>query len=67
MPPAPDGVKYLNRDSCSAMQMKALSGNLVRNGSFEDGRWWPAGWDPCDKLGTFWVRGRHRRQALHPH
>ena len=57
LPPAPDGVKYLNRDSFSAMQMKALSGNLVRNGSFEDGRWWPAGWDPCDKLGTFWVPG----------
>jgi hypothetical protein len=39
------------------MQMKALSGNLVLNGSFEEGRWWPAGWDPCDKLGTFWVAG----------
>ena len=57
LPAAPDGVKYLNRDSCDAMQMKALGGNLVKNGSFEDGRWWPAGWDPCDKLGTLWAAG----------
>jgi hypothetical protein len=57
LPLAPDGVKYLNWDSYSAMQMKALSGNLVKNGSFEQGRWWPIGWDPCDKLGTIWAEG----------
>jgi len=56
LPVAPDGVKYLNRDSYEAMQQKSL-GNAVKNGSFEEGRYWPYGWDPCDKLGTLWVAG----------
>ena len=39
------------------LELQALSGNLVANGSFESGRYWPHKWDPIDNLGTFWVEG----------
>ena len=54
---APDGVHYANRRSYEAWQQKALAPNLLSNGSFERGRYWPLGWDPVDRLGTFWVNG----------
>jgi len=54
---APDGVPYDNESSAEVMQMKALSGNLVVNGSFEAGRYWPYGWQPTDGLTTFWESG----------
>lgn len=57
---APDKVLYANRRSYEAMQEKALGPNLLPNGSFEQGRYWPAGWDPVDRLGTFWVKGGTR-------
>lgn len=41
----------------AALQLKALSPNLVPNPSFETGRWWPRHWDPVDRLGTHWARG----------
>lgn len=53
---APDGSEYANVRSRDVMQKKALSGNLIKNGSFERGRYWPANWDPVDGLGTFWLR-----------
>jgi hypothetical protein len=54
---APDGVPYDNESSFDAMQMKALSENLVANGSFEEGRYWPYGWQATDGLTTFWIAG----------
>ncbi len=54
---APDGIPYDNESSAEAMQMKALSANLVANGSFEAGRYWPYGWQPTDGLSTFWDTG----------
>ena len=54
---APDGVLYADRNSYEVMQMKPLGPNLLTNGSFEVGRYWPLGWDPMDRLGTFWVQG----------
>lgn len=54
---APDGVRYGDTRCRRVMQKKALSRNLLPNGSFEKGRYWPAGWEPIDRLGTFWVRG----------
>jgi hypothetical protein len=54
---APDRVPYDNESSAEVMQMKALSGNLVVNGSFEAGRYWPSGWQPTDGLTTFWESG----------
>lgn len=45
----PDGPKDL--------APPAIKSGLLRNGSFEEGRWWPAGWDPVDKLGTIWADG----------
>jgi hypothetical protein len=54
---AADGVPYDNESSAEVMQMKALSGNLVANGSFETGRYWPYGWQPTDGLTTFWESG----------
>jgi hypothetical protein len=54
---APDGVPYDNEDSQLLMQLKPLSGNLVQNGSFEGGRYWPYGWQATDGLTTFWVPG----------
>jgi Zn finger protein HypA/HybF involved in hydrogenase expression len=41
----------------AALQLKAISKNLVPNGSFERGRWWPYLWEPVDRLGSFWVEG----------
>lgn len=43
--------------SPDALQLKALSPNLVQNGSFEQGRYWPYYWDPVDRMGTLWVEG----------
>jgi hypothetical protein len=54
---APDGVPYDNADSFDAMQLKATSANLLPNGSFEAGRYWPYGWDATDGLTTFWAPG----------
>ncbi|KPK65293.1 MAG: hypothetical protein AMK73_03310 [Planctomycetes bacterium SM23_32] len=54
---APDGVPYDNEGSFDVMQMKALSTNLVANGSFEQGRYWPYGWQATDGLTTFWIEG----------
>ena len=54
---AADGVPYADKASYELMQQKPLTGNLVTNGSFEEGRYWPFGWDPVDRLGTFWVEG----------
>ena len=39
------------------MQLKAVSANLLANGSFEAGRYWPYGWDATDGLTTFWAPG----------
>jgi len=54
---APDGVPYDNESSQRLMKMKALTGNLIRNGSFESGRYWPYGWQATDGLTTFWTTG----------
>ena len=54
---APDGVRYANRQTYELMQMKALSGNLLKNPSFEQGRYWPYNWEPTDRLGTLWIKG----------
>ncbi|MCK4284281.1 MAG: hypothetical protein KAX44_08190 [Candidatus Brocadiae bacterium] len=54
---APDGVPYDNKSSFDVMQMKALTGNLLQNGSFETGRYWPHGWQATDGLTTFWGGG----------
>ncbi len=54
---APDGVPYDGEQSQRLMQVKALSPNLLRNGGFERGRYWPAGWQFTDGLTTFWVAG----------
>jgi hypothetical protein len=54
---APDGIPYDNESSFGVMQMKALSVNLIANGSFESGRYWPYGWQATDGLTTFWVQG----------
>ena len=54
---APDGIPYDNEGSLRIMQMKPLSGNLMANGSFETGRYWPYQWQPTDGLTTFWAEG----------
>jgi hypothetical protein len=54
---APDGVPYDNAESFDVMQMKPLSDNLLANGSFEEGRYWPYGWEATDGLTTFWIGG----------
>jgi len=54
---APDGVLYGDRRCYEAWQQKALSPNLIKNHSFEQGRYWPFDWDPTDGLGIFWVPG----------
>ncbi len=54
---APDGIPYATQDARDVMQMEAKSGNLLQNGSFETGRYWPYGWEATDGLSTFWVPG----------
>jgi len=54
---APDGIPYDNEDSRRIMQKKPLSGNLLANGSFESGRYWPSSWQATDGLTTFWIAG----------
>jgi len=54
---APDGIPYDNEGSLQATEMKALSANLVSNGSFEAGRYWPFQWQATDGLTTFWIEG----------
>jgi hypothetical protein len=54
---APDGIPYDNAQSFDAMKLKATSGNLLANGSFEAGRFWPYGWEATDGLTTFWELG----------
>jgi len=54
---APDGIPYDNAQSFDAMKLKATSGDLLSNGSFETGRYWPFGWEATDALCTFWEPG----------
>jgi hypothetical protein len=54
---APDGVPYDNEESYDVMRMKALSRNLLTNGGFENGRYWPYGWQATDEFSTFVVSG----------
>lgn len=54
---APDGIPYATENAHQVMQIKPLSGNLIRDGSFETGRYWPYGWQATDGLTTFWVAG----------
>ncbi len=54
---APDGVLYADRRSHDVMQLRTLSDNLLKNPSFEEGRYWPNHWDPVDRLGTLWIDG----------
>jgi len=54
---APDGVPYDNEESCLLMQKEARTANLLGNGSFEKGRYWPLGWQATDGLTTFWIDG----------
>jgi len=62
---APDGVLYADRKSYEIMQMKPLGPNLIPNGSFEQGRYWPFEWEPTDRLGTFWVvGGSHGKRCI---
>jgi hypothetical protein len=56
-PRAKDGVLFDNEKSSELMKMPSLSGNLLSNGSFEKGRWWPEGWWPTDGLASAWVEG----------
>ncbi|MCD6415335.1 MAG: hypothetical protein J7M08_01390 [Planctomycetes bacterium] len=62
---ASDGVIYATEDGARAMQMAPLGGNLLENGSFERGRYWPAGWQATDGLTTFWAPGgTHGKRCL---
>ncbi len=62
---APDGVPYAAEAARDVMRMEPLSGNLLPNGSFEAGRYWPAGWQATDGLTTFWERGgTHGQRCL---
>jgi len=54
---APGGIPFDNEESYRLMQMKPLSANVLANGSFELGRYWPLGWEPTDGLTTFWIAG----------
>jgi len=54
---APDGIPYATQNAFDVMQMKAKSANLLQNGSFETGRYWPYGWQATDGLTTFWATG----------
>ena len=54
---APDGVRYGDKRCRRAMQKEAQSPNILPNPSFEEGRYWPRGWEPIDRLGTFWIKG----------
>jgi hypothetical protein len=48
------GVEPADADSVEALKYKALSVSVLRNGDFEQGRWWPEGWEPVDGLSSFW-------------
>ncbi len=62
---APDGVPYASENARDVMQMDPTGGNLLGNGSFEAGRWWPAGWQATDGLTTFWhPGGTHGKRCL---
>ncbi len=50
-------VPYAEANGPEDMRAPAVKRGLLRNGSFEEGVWWPAHWDPMDKLGTLWVSG----------
>jgi hypothetical protein len=50
-------VPYDNAESLRVMRREPLSENLLANGSFERGRYWPSGWQFTDGLTTFWVHG----------
>jgi hypothetical protein len=55
--PPPPGVPFDNDDSRRLMQLEPTSPSLLRNGSFEEGRYWPSAWEPVDGLTTFWAAG----------
>ncbi len=55
-PPAPE-VPFDNEESRRLMQLEPESSNLLPNGSFEQGRYWPSAWEPVDGLTTFWAAG----------
>lgn len=50
-------VPYAESNGEEDMKAPAVKKDCLRNGSFEQGTWWPANWDPMDKLGTMWVSG----------
>ena len=54
---APDDIPYADGDSYEAAKVEPQSANLLVNGSFEKGRYWPYLWDPTDGLGIFWIDG----------
>jgi len=54
---APDGIPYATENARDVMRKEARRGNLLPNGSFETGRYWPAGWQATDGLTTFWIPG----------
>jgi hypothetical protein len=65
LPIAADGVKYASREVRDLMEIPAVSHNLLANGSFEKGRYWPEAWDPADRLGTFWAEpGSQGRRCI---
>jgi len=53
-------------ESGDALLYKSITGNLLKNGSFEKGRYWPYGWEPVDKLSSFWETsgGSHGKRCL---
>lgn len=51
-----DELPVFDQESAEALTLPG-GPNLLANGSFEDGRYWPHPWDPCDKLGTVWADG----------
>jgi hypothetical protein len=50
-------VPPATRTSAEVLRYQSLSVNLVKNGSFERGRYWPYAWEPTDGLCCFWEEG----------
>ena len=50
-------VPFAEPDAPGMMSAPALTANLLQNGGFETGKFWPAHWEPVDKFGTLWVEG----------
>lgn len=59
-PPAKDNraldtkVPPATPESRDALEYRALSPNLIKNGNFEHGRYWPYCWEPIDRLCILW-------------